>query len=130
MARVFCIVRSRRSFSIPGANCCCSSARNRSACGRVAADLEFVYTFRYQATYGDLGAEHELCHVFLGRIGDDVHPNEEEIAALRFVGAEALHAELSRYPERFTPWFKLEWDALAGEHADLLDAYTRAGAAS
>ena len=96
----------------------------------LAADLEFVYKFRYQATYGDLGAEHELCHVFLGRVGDDVRPNEEEISAVRFVSAEALDAELSQYPERFTPWFKLEWDALTGEHADLLNIYTCAGTAS
>ena len=95
----------------------------------LAADLEFVYKFRYQAAYGNLGAEHELCHVFLGRIGDDVRPNEEEIAAIRFVSAQALDTELSEYPERFTPWFKLEWDALRREHTELLDAYIRAGAA-
>jgi isopentenyl-diphosphate delta-isomerase len=88
------------------------------------ADLRFVYKFRYQAAYGDLGSEHELCHVFLGRIGADVVPNAEEIAAIRFVSADALDAELSERPERFTPWFKLEWDALNGEHADLLGAYT------
>ena len=90
----------------------------------LVADLEFVYKFQYQATYGDLGAEQELCHVFLGRIGNDVRPNEKEIAAIRFISAEALDAELSQYPERFTPWFKLEWDALTGEHADPLNAYT------
>ena len=118
-------------------SCCCHPRRGESMTTaterrlgeelNLAADLEFVYKFRYQATYGDLGAEHELCHVFLGRIGGDVRPNEEEIAAIRFVSAEALDAELSEHPERFTPWFKLEWDALTCEHANLLDAYTRAG---
>jgi isopentenyl-diphosphate delta-isomerase len=91
----------------------------------LSADLRFVYKFRYQAPYGDLGSEHELCHVFLGRIGDAVRPNEEEIAATRFVSADRLAAELLQHPARFTPWFKLEWDALTGEHSDLLDTYTR-----
>ncbi len=116
-------------------NSCCSHPRQGESMAiatarrldeelNLAADLRFVYRFRYQASYKDLGSEHELCHVFLGRIGDDVRPNAEEIAAIRFVSAERLDAELAQDPERFTPWFKLEWDALRSEHADLLDAYT------
>jgi isopentenyl-diphosphate delta-isomerase len=132
---------SKRLWPGYWSNSCCSHPRQGESMTtaterrlaeelNLAADLEFVYKFRYQATYGDLGAEHELCHVYLGRVGDDVRPNEEEIAALRFVSAAALDAELSQYPERFTPWFKLEWDALTGENADLINAYTGAGAAS
>ena len=116
-------------------NSCCSHPRRgesmETATGRrlgeelnLAADLRFVYKFRYQAPYGDLGSEHELCHVFLGRIDDDVRANAEEISAIRFVTADALDAELSEHAERFTPWFKLEWDALTGEHSDMLDVYT------
>lgn len=116
-------------------NSCCSHPRQGESMAtatrrrldeelNLAADLRFVYKFRYQASYGDLGSEHELCHVFLGRIGDDVRPNAEEIAAVRFVSTDTLDAELARNPERFTPWFKMEWDALKTEYADLLDAYT------
>jgi isopentenyl-diphosphate delta-isomerase len=90
----------------------------------LAADLSFVYKFEYRAPYGELGSEHELCHVFLGRIDDEVRANAEEIAAIRFISADALDAELSEHPERFTPWFKLEWDALAKNHAAALQAYT------
>ncbi len=90
----------------------------------LAADLRFVYKFQYRAAYGELGSEHELCHVFLGRIHDDVYPNSEEIETIRFVRAGALATELLEHPQRFTPWFKLEWDALTGEHSDLLGAYT------
>ena len=132
---------SKRLWPGYWSNSCCSHPRRGesidTATGRrleeelnLAADLEFVYKFRYQAAYGDLGSEHELCHVFLGRIDDDVRPNEEEIAAIRFVSAATLDSELSAYPERFTPWFKLEWDALTGAHADLLKVYTCLGAAS
>lgn len=126
---------SKRLWPGYWSNSCCSHPRRgesmRTATRRrldeelnLAADLRFVYKFRYQAAYGDIGSEHELCHVFLGRIGDNVHPNGEEIAAIRFVIAEDLDRELVENPERFTPWFKLEWDALTGEHGDLLGAYT------
>jgi isopentenyl-diphosphate delta-isomerase len=92
-----------------------------------AAALEYVYKFAYQADFGDLGAEHELCHVYLGRIDGLPTANEHEIEALRFVSGEALQAEFETSPSSFTPWFKLEWRALKEAHADRLAAY--AGAA-
>lgn len=126
---------SKRLWPGYWSNSCCSHPRwgesMETATGRrlgeelnLEADLRFVYKFAYQAPYGELGSEHELCHVFLGRIDGAIRANTEEIAAIRFVGAEALNAELSDHPEHFTPWFKLEWDALTREHSDLLDAYT------
>lgn len=118
-------------------NSCCSHPRQGESMAtaterrldeelNLAADLRFVYKFRYQASYGDLGSEHELCHVFLGRIDADVRANAEEIAAIRFVTAEMLDAELEQKPGRFTPWFRLEWDALKTEHSDVLEDYSSA----
>jgi isopentenyl-diphosphate delta-isomerase len=121
-------------------NSCCSHPRRgesmETATARrlddelnLATDLSFVYKFRYQASYADLGSEHELCHVFLGRIDDEVRANAEEIAAIRFLGADALDRELAEQPERFTPWFRMEWDALKTDHAAELEVYSRARAA-
>ena len=33
-----------------------------------ASTLEFIYKFEYQARFGDLGSENELCSVYLGRL--------------------------------------------------------------
>jgi len=126
---------SKRLWPGYWSNSCCShprrgesmqtaTARRLSEELNLTADLRFAYRFQYQASFGELGSECELCHVFLGRIDDDVRPNSEEISAIRFVGADALDRELAENPERFTPWFKMEWDALQREHADLLGAYT------
>ena len=87
------------------------------------AVLEYAYKFRYQASFGDLGSEHELCHVFLGRLKGKVQANDEEIAAVRFIGAGDLDAELAETPERYTPWFKLEWEALKTDYRDALSEY-------
>lgn len=89
----------------------------------VAAELQFVYKFSYQAGFGDEGSEHELCHVFLGRIDGPVHANDHEIAALRFVAAGALEDELEQHPDRFTPWFKLEWQTLREKYSQVLEGY-------
>lgn len=91
----------------------------------VGATLEHVYKFQYQADFGARGAEHELCHVFLGRLVGAPEPNACEIAALRFVGAADLDREFEARSLRFTPWFRLEWQTLRERHAARLDRYLR-----
>lgn len=89
----------------------------------IEAELEFVYKFAYEASYGELGAENELCWVYLGRTEGEIAPNRNEIADARFLGAAELEHELDTKPERFTPWFKLEWRQLNASHAAVLAKY-------
>jgi len=88
-------------------------------------ELEHVYHFCYQAPFGELGSEHELCHVFLGRTGEAMRPNDSEIESVRFVSAEALDRELGDAPERFTPWFRQEWQELKSKYGAQLARYCR-----
>ncbi len=86
-------------------------------------ELEHVYWFCYEAQFGAAGSENELCHVFLGRASGDVQPNDNEIAALRYVTPDALAAEFTAHPERFTPWFKQEWGELTTTYREQLARY-------
>lgn len=90
-------------------------------------DPEFVYKFVYQASFGDEGAENELCHVFVGRQNRDPVPNATEIDELRYVSADQLSRELEATPEAFTPWFKMEWRRLNEEFADVVGKYLKSG---
>lgn len=119
-------------------NSCCSHPRDGEstevAAGRrledelhTGSELQFVYRFIYQAAFGELGAEHELCHVFLGRVDGDPSANDTEIEALRYVSAADLDREFSATPNAFTPWFKLEWERLKDEFSDVLAVYASAG---
>ena len=49
----------------------------------IAAELEYIYRFCYQAEFGEAGSENELCHVFLGRIEGEIRPNDREIESIR-----------------------------------------------
>jgi isopentenyl-diphosphate delta-isomerase len=51
-----------------------------------------------------------------------VRSDPDEIQAWRWVSPEALHEELaSSGVERFTPWFRLEWERIWRDHrAELL----------
>jgi isopentenyl-diphosphate delta-isomerase len=89
----------------------------------VAVELQYVYKFSYQAPFGELGSEHELCSVYLGRCVQDVRPNVTEIEAIRFISAEDLGAEFNNRADFFTPWFKQEWAQLNSRYQDLLSPY-------
>ena len=88
-----------------------------------AANLEYVYRFCYQAKFGEVGSENELCHVYLGKIDGDVQPNDSEIESVRFISATSLDNELHEHPQRFTPWFIKEWQALKESYAGQLARY-------
>ena len=88
-------------------------------------ELEHVYRFCYQASFGELGSENELCHVFLGRTDIAMRPNDSEIECVRFVSAELLDRELGESPERFTPWFRQEWQELKSKYGARLARYCR-----
>ncbi len=89
----------------------------------IEAELEYVYRFSYQARFSDAGSENELCHVFLGRSPAEVHPNESEISAIRFISAADLDREFAAKPETLTPWFRMEWEALTTNYAGQLAKY-------
>jgi len=84
------------------------------------AQLNYIYKFEYTAPFGDVGTEHELCWVYAGRTVEQPVINTTEIAGWRWIGPDALDVELSQAPQRFTPWFKLEWQALRGAHRQRL----------
>ncbi|MDJ0710251.1 MAG: isopentenyl-diphosphate Delta-isomerase [Woeseiaceae bacterium] len=87
--------------------------------------LEHVYSFCYEASFGEAGSENELCHVYLGRAPDELAPNESEISAVRFVTATELDAEFRDQRGRFTPWFRREWRELRENYREQLARYCR-----
>lgn len=91
----------------------------------VAATLEYVYRFCYEAGFGDLGSENELCHVFLGQAPQKVQPNDSEISALRYLSPADLKMEFTERPERYTPWFMQEWRELTTTYREQLERYCR-----
>ena len=82
----------------------------------VRTSLQFVYQFIYQASYQNIGSEHELCSVFVGRLNDTVQYNPHEISATQWMDPHILDAELLHHPNLYTPWLHLEWVHLRTKH--------------
>jgi isopentenyl-diphosphate delta-isomerase len=108
-------------------NSCCSHPRRGEAVEAAArrrlreeieidCALTYLYKFEYQARFGDVGAEHELCWVFAGIADGEPTLNAAEIAACRYVTPQELTAEIARDASRFTPWLLLEWAEISAHH--------------
>jgi isopentenyl-diphosphate delta-isomerase len=109
------------------ANTCCSHPRKGESVEAAAArrvrqelnlqaELHFTFKFEYHARYLDLGAEHELCSVFIGGFEGAPQVNRSEIADWRFLDPEALDRALGDDPDAYSPWLHLEWPRLRAEH--------------
>lgn len=93
--------------------------------------LHFLFKFQYQAQFDNIGAEHELCSVYVGRSGGRVLIDHEEISDWRWVSPEKLTAEMrGAGAECFTPWFKMEWEQIWRDHRAALYALQLQGAGS
>ena len=110
-------------------NSCCSHPRKgeelENATQRRLAEelglstsLKHLYTFRYHARYQNIGSEHEMCAVFIGKSNDKVRVNPTEIAEWRFVPINEVTRELAKHPEKYSPWFKMEWERLMLDFMD------------
>lgn len=125
---------SKRLWPLYWSNSCCSHPRRGESMDiatrrrlrdelNIETRLEFVYKFRYQAGFGEAGAENEFCHVFAGRLESSPVANDREIAAVRFLSAADLDDAFETRSEAFTPWFRLEWEALRRDYAETLERY-------
>lgn len=121
--------RSGQKQLWPGfwSNSCCSHPRRGESIDAAAArrlreelaittPLTWLYRFEYQARFGTVGAEHELCSVYAARSSAAITVNANEVSDWAFVAADALDAELTEHPETYTPWLKLEWPRIRAEH--------------
>ena len=78
-------------------------------------DLQYIYKFEYQAAFGAVGSEHELCSVFRARFAGEPVVNVTEIEDWAWVAPAELTRRLGEQSSRFTPWLRLEWPRVLSE---------------
>lgn len=78
--------------------------------------LHFLFKFQYHAQFSKSGSENEICCVFIGKANGIVRPNRQEIEEWKYINVETLNRDIKNRPQRYTPWFKMEWDQIQKDH--------------
>ena len=86
----------------------------------IDAELEPVFAFTYRAEMDHGLIEHEIDHVMIGFSDDPPRPDPAEVAAWRWLSPEAIRAELTTAPERYTPWFEPALGGLLDRNPSIL----------
>ena len=113
-------------------NSCCSHPRLGETIGNAAhrrvkeelsleTNLDFLYKFKYQEQFLNIGSEHELCHVFIGKCNQEPKVDSSEISDWKYLSIEELTRSIEENPSEFTPWLKIEWSEIIGKYYDQLE---------
>lgn len=78
----------------------------------VHAELRCRFKFSYQARFGDVGSENELCSVYTGMLREPLQPDTKEVAEWRFAAPSELDRILRDESTPYTPWLRLGWQRL------------------
>jgi isopentenyl-diphosphate delta-isomerase len=116
-------------------NSCCSHPRQGETIEEAARrrlneelgidiPLKAIFKFQYSASFGEAGSENEMCSVLFGRSNDSISPNKNEIAEWKYVDVDELDEDMRKNPEKYTPWFKMEWERIKKEHWGVIEELT------
>ena len=69
--------------------------------------LEYLFKFRYQAKYNEVGSENEICDVYMVKDinAEDLSINLSEISEYRFVPVPDIRKDISGNLHQYAPWF-------------------------
>lgn len=119
------------------ANSCCSHPRKGESFSdavhrrlreelNLEAELQFLFKFEYHARYKEVGSEHEMCSVYIGRSNDVPTANQNEVEEMRYVGAQELDRLIledtgTDGDESYSPWLKIEWSRIRKQYWELVE---------
>ena len=92
----------------------------------IQTPLTRVYQFEYQAHFGSVGTEHELCTVYVGHLEEpiDIRPHPNEISDWGWFDVEEVDRWVAAAAEEFTPWFLMEWRTLREKYTESVASLT------
>lgn len=98
----------------------CATRRLREELGLSGLVLDHREQVEYRADVGSGLIEHEVVDIFMARVAaaPPLAPDPAEVMDIRWIGLDALAAEIAARPERFTPWLRI----YMAEHAEQIFA--------
>ena len=69
--------------------------------------VKFLTKFQYQAKYGDIGSENEMCALLIGKYNGEVKPNQTEVASYKWIDIDRLKKDVFDNSDAYTPWLRV-----------------------
>ena len=76
----------------------------------ISTSLKYLLKFYYKAKYKDVGYEHEICGLVVGKYDGKINPNPEEIADYKWISLDELKQDIEKNPEKYAPWLKIVFE--------------------
>jgi len=125
--------QEKRLWPMIWSNSCCSHPREGESykfatVRRLKEELgletkiDYLYKFKYHASWKDEGSEFELCSVYIGKSNDAPLVNKTEIDEWKFISRDELNIELEKNAGSYSPWFKMEWKEILEKYWDRVEA--------
>jgi len=73
----------------------------------IRCELEEAFSFIYKADLENNLTEYELDHVYTGISDTAPIPDINEVAEWKYISIDMLGADIKKYPEKYTEWFKI-----------------------
>lgn len=115
--------RAAQKYHSPGlwTNTCCSHPREgesniEAGIRRLQeemgfqTDLKESTSFIYKAPFDNGLTEHEYDHILIGKFDGEPQINPGEVADWKWIAMDELKADIQKYPENYTAWFKIIFD--------------------
>ena len=84
----------------------------------IKVDLRFLYKFSYEAEFEDAGSEKRTLPRARWSFGDGTMYKQKQKYSVEMDITEELDEELHYRGANFTPWLKMEWEAITRDHID------------
>ena len=80
--------------------------------GLITNNVEYLFKFRYHASYKNIGSENEICAVTMadGIDTNKILPDSREISDIKCISMRALMDDFRKNNNKCTPWLILAID--------------------
>lgn len=69
-------------------------------------------SFIYQVHYKDIGSEYENCSILIGEYNQEVKPNLEEVAEIKWISLDDLKKDIKENDSQYAPWLIIALEKL------------------
>jgi len=83
--------------------------RSKQELGLDVKKLDRKLDYTYFAKFGDY-AENEFCVLLTGKLEGEPKPSPDEIMDTKLVKMDDLARDMSKNPDKYTPWFKIAFE--------------------